>query len=452
MMRRLVAAFLLACGSSVWAADRPNILLLISDDHRWDALGAAGNAAIHTPQLDRLAAAGVYLWQATIHVPQCSPSRASLLTGLPPHRHRWYSNQFQDPAVAAPDGFNGLPLLPGLLRQRGYRTVLTGKWHLAPDPGQCGFSLVRTWLPQGGAAYVDVHLARGDSRDPQPTKGYLQHVLADDVIDFLNSPAAHQQPFFYWVAFTAPHLPYGPNPPHIQQLYLGKEPRELLPPGFPNDIPTNDWRRYYEAVSFLDEQIGRILDALDRAGLQDNTVVVFLGDNGYMMGHKGVGVQGGTGKVVPYEGSVRVPLIIRAPGIARLQGRCEAPVSSLDLPVTILTLAGMAPPHDWPGRDLLPLLRGKPNHGIDHAVCEWADEHSDRFGHLAYRLVRTPRFKLIVWKDPHRTSEFYDLAADPLEQHNRIDDSALAGTRDDLHSKLERWMQQTEDPATSWPH
>lgn len=451
MFRWMLAALLVACSPLLAAANPPNILLLISDDHRWDGLGAAGNPAVHTPYLDRLAAEGVHFVQATIHVPQCSPSRASLLTGLPPHRHLWYSNQYQDPTVAGPDGFKDLALLPALLREHGYQTVLTGKWHLAAEPWNCGFSLVRTWLPQGAAAYRDVPLARGNSRDVHPTDGYLQAVLADDVIDYLNSRAAREQPFFYWVAFTAPHTPYAPNPSHIEELYRNKQTCELLPPGFPPNITESDWQHYYQAISFLDEQVGKILHALDQAGLQDNTVVIFVGDNGYMMGHKGIGMRGGQGKVVPYEGSVRVPLVIRAPGIARLQGRCEAPVSSLDLPVTMLALAGKPSPPAWPGRNLLPLLRAEPNHGIDHAICEWADEHSERFGRLAYRLIRNSRYKLIVWKQPDRAVELYDLTVDPLEEHNRIDDPSLQAVRDELYAKLHAWMEKSQDPALKWP-
>ncbi len=106
---------------------RPNFLFIISDDQRWDALGIAGNRAIHTPVLDRLAVEGVWLKQATVHVPQCSPCRATLLTGLTPHQHRWYSNQYQHPDVQNTDGFKGLPTLPGLLEKAGYRSVLVGK-------------------------------------------------------------------------------------------------------------------------------------------------------------------------------------------------------------------------------------------------------------------------------------------------------------------------------------
>ena len=145
--------YVFICGSSTFA--KPNVVLIISDDHRWDAIGAAGNKAMHTPNLDRLAGSGTYYRQGTVHVPQCSPTRAMLLTGLPPHASGWYSNQAQRPDVKSPDGFKQYPLLPALMRDAGYRTVLVGKWHLAPEPWNCGFDEVRTWMPGGSGPYQD---------------------------------------------------------------------------------------------------------------------------------------------------------------------------------------------------------------------------------------------------------------------------------------------------------
>jgi arylsulfatase A-like enzyme len=198
-----LATILAAVGPGGARAERPNILFIISDDQRWDALGAAGNQAIHTPVLDRLAREGVWFRQATIHVPQCSPTRATLLTGLPPHRHRWYSNQYQHADVQNADGFKGLATLPGLLRQAGYTTVLTGKWHPRPDPWNCGFGAVRVWLPGGGGPYRNPPLARGRSRAVKEVPGYTQEIFADDAIAFLKSEEATRRPFFLWLAFTA---------------------------------------------------------------------------------------------------------------------------------------------------------------------------------------------------------------------------------------------------------
>ena len=347
-----LALFLLAALSptAAQADKRPNIVFIISDDQRWDTLGAAGNTAIHTPVLDRLAREGVYFRQATVHIPQCAPNRATLLTGLPPHRHGYYSNQVQRPDVQTPNGFKKTPLLPGLLRDAGYRTVLVGKWHVKPDPWNCGFSDVRTWLPGGSARYRDVPLAHGNTRGRTVEAGFTNQVFANNAVAFLNSGEAKQKPFFLWLALTAPHLPMGPNPPRIQKLYANKTEADLLPPGFPKDTPAKggNWIRYYEAISHLDEQTGRVLDALAAQKLADNTVVVFVGDNGYMMGSRGL-----NGKVVPYDESVRVPLLVRAPMMTRAasgggpKGATDAPVSSLDLPPTFLRLAGVTPPKEF---------------------------------------------------------------------------------------------------------
>lgn len=422
---------------------RPSILFITSDDHRWDALGAAGNPAVHTPMLDRLASQGVFFRQATIHVSQCLPSRTTLLTGLPAHQHGAYGHEHQSSTVLRPDAFRDLPTVPRVLQEAGYDTVLVGKWHLFADPWQSGFSMVKTWIPGGGAGYQDPVLARGTSRAEVKLQGNTQEILANDAIEFLRGPQAKERPFFLWLAFTAPHHPLEPNPPHIQKLYEGKQTADLLPPGFPKGIPTNDFRHYYEAVSSLDEQVGRVMSALEAAGLAESTVVVFLGDNGHMMGQRGIGATGVAGKVLPYEGSVRVPLIIRSPGLKDRTGASDLPGSSLDVPPTLLALAGLPVPASWPGRDLLSAK-------VEEAFSEWADDASERWGRMAYRSVRTARHKLIVWKDPQKKPELYDLAADPGEEKNLIDAPEAQAVRKDLEARLRAWMERTADPAVGW--
>lgn len=437
-------ALISASATAADAPARPNIILMISDDHRWDALGVAGNKAIHTPVLDHLAREGVYFRQATMHVPQCTPCRAMLLTGLSPHQSGWYSNQTQRAEVRNPDGFKAFPTLPALLQKAGYRTVLVGKWHVTPAPWNCGFSDVRVWMPGGSGPYLDPGLARG--RAPKTEiKGHTQEIFANDAIEFLRSDVATGKPFLLWLAFTAPHSPYKPNPDRIEKLYAGKTAADLLPPGFPRDIKSGPWVPYYEAVSHMDEQVGRVLGALEERKLADNTVLVFVGDNGYMMGSRGW-----NGKVVPYEESIRVPLLVRAPKIAALRGTNEAPVSSLDLPPTLLAIAGAKPPKEWPGRDLTPLLRGEKEHGIHEAICEWADTDNSKFGNLAYRVVRTPTHKLIVWERADKPDELYDLAADPRETKNLIAEPEAHAARDDLRKRLQVWIERTSDPARGW--
>lgn len=427
---------------------RPNLVVVLSDDQRWDALGAAGNPAILTPVMDHLARDGVYFRQATVSVSQCHPVRASLLTGLPAFRHGVYSVQLQAPGVA--ETLCQRPTVASLLRDAGYHTVLVGKWHIPAPPWKCGFDEVRTWLPEGGTTYRDPELVRGISEQHETVAGFTQEIFADDALAFLHGKAAHTGPFLLWLGFTAPHFPYQPNPERIAALYAGRSEEELRPPGFPRDVTANDWRHYDEAVSYLDEQLGRLLATLRETGLAQRTVVVLLGDNGYMMGERGVGGpdSGADGKQVPYESSLRVPLVLSGPGLPKALVS-DLPVSSLDLPPTLLSLAGVPVPASWPGRDLQTALAGKLE--IGEAFAEWSDEGSKKFGNLAFRAVRTPTHKLIVWKDPGRGDELYDLAADPAEAHNRIADPAAQEVLRDLRSRLSAWMQRNGDPALAWP-
>lgn len=425
----------------------PNLVVVLSDDHRWDAWGAGGHSAFVTPVMDGLAREGVYFRQATVSVSQCHPVRASLITGLPTFQHGVYSVQHQARGVA--ESLCRRPTVASLLRDAGYRTVLAGKWHLPAPPWECGFEDVRTWLPHGSADYRDPELIRGISDQPETVPGFTQEIFADDAEGFLRSEAAQARPFLLWLGFTAPHYPYEPNPERIEALYAGRRDEELLPPGFPRNVPANDWRHYAEAVSHFDEQLGRLLTALRETGLAERTVVVLLGDNGYMMGDRGVGGPGSraNGKQVPYEGSLRVPFLLWGPGLPR-ELVSDLPVSSLDLPPTLLSLAGVLAPDSWPGRDLGAALAGKLE--VHEAFAEWSDEESERFGRLAFRVVRTPTHKLIVWKDPARGDELYDLAADPAEKRNLIDDPAAGEVQRDLRARLSGWMRRNGDPALSW--
>ena len=427
---------------------RPSFLVVLTDDHRWDALGAAGNPNIVTPVMDGLVRGGVYFRQAIASVSQCHPVRASLLTGLPAFRHGVYSNQAKAPGVA--ETLCQRPTVASLLRDAGYHTVAIGKWHLPPRPETCGFAEARSWLPEGGTDYRDPELVRGAAVEHETVPGFTQEIFADDAVSFLSSEAARTKPFLLWLGFTAPHFPYEPNPERITRLYAERADTELSPPGFPRDVAANDWRHYDEAVSHLDEQLGRVLAALDDSGLRERTVVVLLGDNGHMMGERGVGGPGSRSNVkqVPYESSLRVPFALSGPGLPQALVS-DLAVSSLDLPPTLLALAGVAAPAEWPGRDLLAALAGKLE--VREAVAEWSDEESEAFGKLAYRVVRTLARKLVVWKDPARGDELYDLAADPEEKHNLVADAAAAEELRDLRSRLLAWMQRNEDPALAWP-
>ena len=448
MLRRVIlfavaafAAVAAAPEGPLYGADRPNVVVILSDDHRWDGVGAAGNPHVVTPNLDRLAREGVHFWQAVAHIPQCSPNRAAILTGLPPHQNGWYSNQSQRKELVKPDGLvSRYPMLPRLLQEAGYHTAFVGKWHLPQEPWLAGFADVRTWLPGGGGPYIDLPVARGQSRQLTPASGFTQEVFTDDAVEYLKGEAARKQPFFLWLALTAPHGPFQPNPERIQKLYAGKPAESLLPPGFDRTSKMANWTTYYEAITSADEQVGRLMKALDDRKLTRNTIVIFMGDNGFMMNSRGW-----NGKVIPYEESVRVPLVIHAPMLAKFEGRTDAAATSLDLPVSIARWAGAKVPSEWTGRDLTDALRSKRDHKLAHAIVEFPDTTSKEFGQYAYRSIRTPATKLILWEAESKRDELYDLRKDPRETTNLVDDPDYDKIEAELRSHLEAWMKRTGD-------
>ena len=445
----LIATLLLPLAARAQQQKRPNIVLIISDDQRWDSIGASGNPHVITPNIDQLAREGTYFCQATISTPQCTPSRASLLTGVYPHTHGKYSNQDYRPEVKTGEGFK-LPMLPAQLSANGYRTVLVGKWHLFNDPWNCGFTDVRVWLPGGSGPKKDPKLAQGESRDVKTIEGFSTEIFASSTIQFLKSEAAKEKPFFIWHADILTHAPLQPVPERISKLYGDKKTEDLLPPGFPKDIPTHNFRRYYECATHLDEQVGRIVETLKEQKLWENTIVTYLGDNGFMMGSRGIGAKGAAGKVVPYEESVRVPFVMRIP--QGFKATSDAPVNSIDLPVTLVKQAGIAVPTEWPGRDLTRLLATGKDESVGEAFVEFADNKSEEFGKVAYRLVRTRSHKLIVWDDPARKPELYDLVRDPREETNLYDQPEAADVQNDLKARLAAWLTKTGDSEFAERH
>ncbi len=422
-------------------AKKKNIIFIISDDHRFDALGIAGNTKISTPQLDALAATGFYFPQATIHSPQCSPSRSTFLSGQPAHRHGVFSNDVLKEAKDSSRFFQQ-PTLPQLLQSAGYHTFLSGKWHVPAEPWKIGFEEIRYWMPGGAGAYKDPQLAFGNSKEKKKTIGFTNEIFAKEIISFLESPAAKEKPFFVWFSATAPHAPYKPNPKRIQNIYEGKTAKQLLPPAFPEQYTPGDFLHYYQAISFLDELVGRIIRTLDKTELSRETIIVFIGDNGLMMGSRGM-----KGKVNPYEESVRVPLIIRMPQQNDTVHTITSPVSSLDISPTLLALAGVKVPASWPGRDISGLLENGKKNQLDYAITEWADnEH----GYAAYRLIRTKDYKLIAWENLTKPMELYQLSNDPQETANLAGNADYKKIQQELLSQLKQWMSKTNDPALNW--
>jgi N-sulfoglucosamine sulfohydrolase len=441
-----MALLLLALGLAALpvAAARPNILLILSEDNG-PQLGCYGDPYVQTPHLDRLAAQGVRFDRAYVTQAGCSPSRASILTGLYPHQNgqlglaTWGYRLYRD----------DLPNLPRLLQATGYRTGKIGKLHVNPESA----------FPYDMEAIPGSNFARKNLAD------YARHAER-----FFQ---ADTKPFFLHVNYPDAHDPFLPQVDGLPKKPLTA--RDVRCPAY-FGIDPPELRRlmadYYNCMSRLDSLVGDLLAALERSGRATNTLVIYLGDHGPDLLR---------GKRSCYEGGTRVPLLVRWPGQARPQVRTEL-VSTTDLLPTLLAAAGAAPLPGLPGQSLLPLLAGEKPAWRSHLFTEF-HTHAAGANFFPQRAVRNDRYKLIESLLPDEPNpdmdkidrefpfvagavaaaspevraayrlqqkpprfELYDLQADPHEFQNLADSPAHAALLADLRRRLDDWRQQTQDP------
>lgn len=439
---------------------RPNFLFMIADDHRHSALGALETEAVSTPTFDQMIDEGTCFTQAHIMGSTsgavCMPSRGMLMTGC---------GLFDTPDPLPDD----VPLLPELLRQNGYTTYGTGKWHnrrgsYARCFGESGKVFFGGMSDQYAMPVNDFDPA--GEYPPEETyiaDGYSTTVFSDEMIDFLNSRSLDDdEPFFAYIAFTSPHDPRTPPPP-FDAMY---DPVDIeLPPNFapehPFDIGVRDIRDevlagyprgedeikrhiadYYGMISHMDSDIGRILDTLDARGLRENTVVIYTSDHGL-----GVGQHGLMGKQNLYDHSMRIPLIMRGPGVPTSL-RCGALLYLLDLYPTLLEMAGIPVPDSTAGHSLSALL-GEATYMHRRQIFS---AYQGVFGHPRgapyQRSIKDDRHKLIqTVVDGVMTWQLFDLTADPYETVDLIGAPAHAGKIDKLKQALRKRAARFNDPV-----
>ncbi len=477
--------------------DRPNILFLMTDQQRYDSLGCYGCACAHTPNLDRLAAEGARFEHDYVDNPICTPSRASMFTGKPLPGHgvyRLYDNLPQDEV-----------LFTRRLQEAGYTTALFGKLHVSsvdfehnrrhPNDGFDVFELCieaclrmdaphqayAQWLARNHPDFHARLLQDGRSVLHHPQEVHMTRWAADRTIDFLQRHD-RDKPFFAMMSLFDPHNPYEDYPREMADLIdPAKLPAPLVrEPGFGglpaairrehhgsylgdfSNFTEEDIRRmrlgYHASIAFADQEFGRVLDALEAAGLKDNTLVVFTSDHGDMLGDHGLLVKG----AFFYDANVRVPLLLRWP--ARFSGGRSVPalVQNHDLAATLLAAAGLAP-DELAGlmpeaRDILPLAAGETERVHDATVCCYRNSgltsEPTRTPYwdppLNATMLRTDRYKLNLWHgtdDP--TGELYDMESDPLEQHNLWAEPAHEGVRRELTEHLLQWFARQETRSGS---
>ena len=440
----------------------PNFVFILVDDLGWMDLGCYGSSFYKTPNLDRLAASGMRFTNAYAASPVCSPTRVSIMTGKHPARvgiTDWIPGlRPKGRRLIGPPIRNEMPLeevtLAEALKEGGYQTFFAGKWHLGGPgyyPEDQGFDINigghALGSPPGGyySPWKNPRLANG------PEGEYLPDRLTDESIRFLHQRNS-EQPFLLYLAFYTVHTPIQASKRHVAQYRAAFD--KLPVPDNPDDLRERlAWTRkrqddpdYASMVHAMDENVGRLLDQLDQLKLSDYTVVIFMSDNG------GLATLSARWRLAPtcnlplragkgwcYEGGIREPMIIRAPGVTHPGGVCTTPVTSMDFYPTMLELAGLParPKQHCDGLSLRPLLEG--GRTLERDALFWHFPHHHSSDWTPGSAVRVGDWKLIVFYEEERV-ELYNLKGDPGEHFDLAGEQPAK--RDELLKRLRQWQRE----------
>ena len=429
-----------------------NVVFILSDDHRYDAMSFMGHPLAITPHMDGLAAEGVHLKNALVTTSLCSPSRASILTGLYTFRHRVIDNQRAIP--------EGTLYFPQYLQAAGYSTAFIGKWHMgghedSPRPGfdrWVSFRGQGQYLPTGNTLNVD-----GEN---VPQKGYITTELTDYAVDWLETQRKAKKPFFLYLSHKAVHANFTPEPKYEDTLknypysrpateantdanYANK-PRWLrdqrnswhgvdFPYHSELDIE-NYYKRYCESLRSVDDSIGRVMAQLESMGIADETLVIYMGDNGFMFGEHGL-----IDKRVAYETSIRVPMLMRCPDLFKGNTVVDEVVANIDIAPTVMSAMGLAKPPHMDGLDFAPLAQGKDIPWRDYFLYVYYWEKNFPQSPTVF-AIRGDRYKYVSYYGLWDVDELYDLQKDPDETTNLLYEKGYEKIGADLEQRLYAMM------------
>ena len=453
-------------------ASRPNLVVVLVDDLRFDETGASGHPYMKTPHIDRLAHEGATCANAFHTTPLCSPNRASILTGQYASRHGIIDNVGRD-AMS-----HRLPNYHLELQRLGYETAHIGKWHMGNDASpRPGYD---HWVSFRGQGMI-MNPVLWEAGAEREVKGYVTDLLNERAAEFLSR--RREKPFALFLAHKAVHPDVQQKqdgtidpstmlgyvlPPRHEDLYRGAE----YPPR-PNVLPVEQvlknkpaWKEVFElrarpeARAFLegtqtgtaeeirrraammasvDEGVGMILGELERAGKLDNTCVIFLGDNGFFFGEHGLGAE----RRFAYEEGIRTAFFVRYPRLVKARSVVKPMVLALDIAPTLIALAGGKPGAQIQGRSIVPILRGGSTTWRKSFLVEYYNESAwPWIVGMSYKAVRTDKAKLIHWVHKDGVDELYDLERDPYEITNVMRKPAYGKVRTRLYSELRKLVAE----------
>lgn len=422
-------------GAAPKESRRPSILMIIPDQLRAQSLGCMGNPDVRSPHIDRLASQGILFRNAFANTPVCCPARAIMLTGKYAHRNGMVANDLRLRESET--------TLAELLAAQGYRTGLIGKWHLdggprlpgfvPPGPRRQGFAF---WAANecDHSHFRPVYFR--DTDRPITENRFEPEVWTDRAIEFLRD--SKDAPFFLVVSMGPPHDPYGAPEPYMK-LY---DPAKLTMRSNWVEGTSGAGRKeiaaYYAAITAVDEQVGRLMRALDDLGRADDTIVLLTSDHGDMLGSHGMRL-----KRKPWEESIRVPGIVRYPARAKPGRTSDALFSHVDFTPTLLALCGLGIPAEMQGSDVSGVVLGRTEQGPDSAFFQIFVPFAGDVTPRPWRGIRTARFMYA------RTADgpwlLYDLNEDSYERQNLVADPAHDDVRRELDAKLSAWVNRTGD-------
>ncbi len=433
-------------GKEVKSTEHRNVVFILSDDHRYDAMGFLGHPFLETPQMDAMAGNGVFLKNAFVSTSLCSPSRASILTGQYSSRHRVIDNNRMVPPETI--------FFPEYLQEAGYQTAFIVKWHMGgeSDAPRQGFD---HWVSfRGQGSYLPSRAGLNVNGESVPQQGYITDELTDYAVDWLKSLDT-EKPFFLYLSHKAVHANFTPAERHEGRY----SDVEIIPPASQADTPENyagkprwlkdqrnSWhgvdfpyhrdldvgryyKRYCETLLAVDESIGRVMDTLREAGVYDSTLVIYMGDNGFMFGEHGL-----IDKRVAYDTSIRVPMLMQCPELFSGGTVLENVVANIDVGPTILEAAGLARPDHMDGQSFLRLAQREDVPWRDYFLYVYYWEKNFPQSPTVFAL-RGDRYKYITYYGLWDTDELYDLQADPGETTNLIASEA--------HQEIAREMEDS---------
>lgn len=437
-----------------------NVIFILTDDHRYDYMGFTDKVPwLKTPNMDRLAGEGVYFQNAFVTTSLCSPSRASILTGMYSHQHTIVDNHAPDPG--------NLTYFPEYLQKAGYQTSFFGKWHMgdASDAPQPGFDHWESFKGQG--VYYNPVLNINGERKAFKDSTYITDLLTDHAIDWLDN-RNKEQPFFLYLSHKAVHAAFKPAKRH-KGMYKGKKiqlPTTYYqtkngtygPLKWPQWVADQrmSWHGvdymyhgngdlqelvvdYCETLMGVDDSVGAIMEYLAEKGLEESTLIIYMGDNGFSWGEHGL-----IDKRHFYEESVKVPLLMKCPELFDGKDEMVQMVQNIDIAPTILEVAGTSKPEHMPGFSIIPLLTGGEMASLrDEIFYEYYWEYDFPMTPTVFGM-RTDRYKYIRYHGIWDRNELYDLQNDPDEMYNLISNPELQEVAKTMSQSLYDWLEETK--------